>query len=42
VDEYFKVPMLADPLCRLNVRLETGGAAAAVSTTSDQDLRPAP
>lgn len=43
-DEYFGSPMLADPLCRLDFCLETDGAIAFVTTSSDRakDLRQKP
>ena len=36
LDEYFASPMLADPLCRLDFCLETDGAVAFITTTSDR------
>ncbi|MDB5969926.1 MAG: hypothetical protein JWQ90_2376 [Hydrocarboniphaga sp.] len=38
LDEYFAAPMLADPLCRLDFCLETDGAVAVITTTSDRAL----
>jgi acetyl-CoA acetyltransferase len=35
-EEYWNQPMLADPLCRLDFCLETDGAVAFVTTTSDR------
>ena len=44
LDEYFASPMLADPLCRLDFCLETDGAVAFITTSSDRarDLRQKP
>jgi acetyl-CoA acetyltransferase len=44
LDDYFKSPMLADPLCRLDFCLETDGAVAFITTTSDRakDLKHKP
>jgi acetyl-CoA acetyltransferase len=36
LDDYFKSPMLADPLCRLDFCLETDGAVAVITTTADR------
>ena len=36
LDEYFASPMLADPLCRLDFCLETDGAVAVVTTSSER------
>jgi acetyl-CoA acetyltransferase len=43
-EEYFQSPMLADPLCRLDFCLETDGAIAVITTTSDRakDLKQKP
>jgi len=43
-EEYFKSPMLADPLCRLDFCLETDGAVAFITTSSERakDLRQKP
>lgn len=35
-EEYFASPMLADPLCRLDFCLETDGAVAFITTSSDR------
>jgi len=35
-DEYWGSPMLADPLCRLDFCLETDGAVAIITTTTDR------
>jgi acetyl-CoA acetyltransferase len=44
LEEYFQSPMLADPLCRLDFCLETDGAVAFITTTSDRakDLKQKP
>jgi acetyl-CoA acetyltransferase len=44
LEEYFQAPMLADPLCRLDFCLETDGAVAIITTTSDRakDLKQKP
>lgn len=44
LEEYFRSPMLADPLCRLDFCLETDGAVAIITTTSDRakDLKQKP
>jgi len=44
LEEYFQSPMLADPLCRLDFCLETDGAVAIITTSSDRarDLRQKP
>ena len=44
LEEYFASPMLADPLCRLDFCLETDGAVAFITTSSDRakDLRQKP
>lgn len=36
MEEYLASPMLADPLCRLDFCLETDGAVAFITTTSDR------
>ena len=43
-EEYFASPMLADPLCRLDFCLETDGAVAIITTTSERakDLKQKP
>lgn len=43
-EEYFQSPMLADPLCRLDFCLETDGAIAIITTSSDRakDLKQKP
>jgi acetyl-CoA acetyltransferase len=35
-EEYFASPMLADPLCRLDFTLETDGAVAVITTTTER------
>jgi acetyl-CoA acetyltransferase len=35
-EEYYGQPMLADPLCRLDFCLETDGAVAVITTTTDR------
>tara|TARA_R110002049_G_scaffold9363_1_gene47870 strand:+ start:6260 stop:7456 length:1197 start_codon:yes stop_codon:yes gene_type:complete len=44
LEEYFASPMLADPLCRLDFCLETDGAVAFITTTSERakDLKQKP
>ena len=44
LDEYFASPMLADPLCRLDFCLETDGAVAFITTSSERakDLKQPP
>jgi len=44
LEEYFASPMLADPLCRLDFCLETDGAVAVITTSSERakDLRQKP
>ncbi|AXE63658.1 thiolase [Hyphomonas sp. CACIAM 19H1] len=44
LDEYFASPMLADPLCRLDFCLETDGAVAWITTSTERarDLRQKP
>lgn len=44
LDEYMESPMLADPLCRLDFCLETDGAVAFITTTSERarDLKQKP
>jgi acetyl-CoA acetyltransferase len=44
LEEYFASPMLADPLCRLDFCLETDGAVAFITTSSERarDLRQKP
>ena len=44
LEEYFQSPMLADPLCRLDFCLETDGAVAFITTSSDRakDLKQKP
>lgn len=43
-EEYFASPILADPLCRLDFCLETDGAVAVITTSSERarDLRQKP
>jgi acetyl-CoA acetyltransferase len=43
-EEYFRSPMLADPMCRLDFCLETEGAIAFITTSADRarDLRRKP
>lgn len=43
-EEYFESPMLADPLCRLDFCLETDGAVAFITTSSERakDLKQKP
>jgi acetyl-CoA acetyltransferase len=43
-EEYYNAPMLADPLCRLDFCLETDGAIAFITTSSEraQDLKQKP
>lgn len=43
-EEYFQSPLLAEPLCRLDFCLETDGAIAFITTSSEraQDLRQKP
>jgi acetyl-CoA acetyltransferase len=43
-EEYFAAPMLADPLCRLDFCLETDGAVAVITTSTERarDLRHKP
>lgn len=43
-EEYFNSPMLADPLCRLDFCLETDGAVAFITTSSERakDLKQKP
>jgi acetyl-CoA acetyltransferase len=43
-EEYFRAPMLADPLCIYDFCLETDGAVAVITTTADRarDLRQKP
>ncbi len=43
-EEYFQSPLLADPLCRLDFCLETDGAVAFITTSSERakDLRHKP
>ncbi|HET8705569.1 MAG TPA: thiolase [Pseudomonadales bacterium] len=43
-EEYFASPMLADPLCRLDFCLETDGAVAVITTSSERarDLKQRP
>ena len=43
-EEYFNAPMLADPLCRLDFCLETDGAVAYITTSSERakDLKQKP
>lgn len=43
-EEYFEAPMLADPLCRLDFCLETDGAVAVITTSTDRarDLKQKP
>ncbi len=36
LDEYYNSPMLADPLCRLDFCLETDGAVAWITTTTER------
>ena len=36
LEEYYQSPMLADPLCRLDFCLETDGAVAFITTSSDR------
>lgn len=36
LEQYFESPMLADPLCRLDFCLETDGAVAFITTSSDR------
>ena len=44
LDEYFASPMLADPLCRLDFCLETDGAVAWITTSTERarDLKQKP
>lgn len=44
LEEYFASPMLADPLCRLDFCLETDGAVAVITTSTERarDLRQKP
>ncbi len=44
LEEYFQSPMLADPLCRLDFCLETDGAIAFITTSSERarDLKQKP
>ncbi len=44
VEDYFASPMLADPLCRLDFCLETDGAVAVITTSTERarDLRQKP
>jgi acetyl-CoA acetyltransferase len=44
IEEYFESPMIADPLCRLDFCLETDGAVAVITTTSEraQDCKQKP
>lgn len=44
VEDYFAAPMLADPLCRLDFCLETDGAVAVITTSTERarDLRQKP
>lgn len=44
LDEYFASPMLADPLCRLDFCLETDGAVAVITTSTERarDLKQKP
>jgi acetyl-CoA acetyltransferase len=43
-EEYFNAPMIADPLCRLDFCLETDGAVAFITTSSERakDLKQKP
>ncbi len=43
-DEYFAAPMLADPLCRLDFCLETDGAVAVITSSTERarDLKQTP
>ena len=44
LEEYFESPMLADPLCRLDFCLETDGAVAVITTSTERarDLKQKP
>jgi acetyl-CoA acetyltransferase len=44
LEQYFQSPLLADPLCRLDFCLETDGAIAFITTTSERakDLKQKP
>ncbi|MCY1445766.1 hypothetical protein D9M71_622950 [compost metagenome] len=44
LEEYFASPMLADPLCRLDFCLETDGAVAVITTSTERakDLKQKP
>jgi acetyl-CoA acetyltransferase len=44
IDDYFKAPMIADPLCLFDFCLETDGAVAVITTSAERarDLRHPP